>query len=266
MYHALMFNIKINRKSCLVLAGLTIPALCFGADKYGTVVYVEGLVRFRRKLDTKELFMGEVLLEGDVIITGAGGRVEVELGANNVLTIDENTRVQLKKESSLESEWEMEQGSMRASLSNWNSKAFTVRTPSAVAGVRGTDFVTEYHPDDQEQAFQLMVLEGMVNVDGINPTTKAVIENVLLNASEGVHFNFRGELKQRLKINAEMLQRVRERFKTRREKIGPDKLPDPTKDKLKEKMQEKLDERREKLPPRPDDIKKPPIPLRPPRK
>jgi hypothetical protein len=110
---------------------------------------------------------GAVLHEGDVVETGAGGRVEISLATGTVLRIGESSRVELREAAP-------GGGAFRARLALGNlwakvhkllaGERFEVETENAVAGVRGTEFRVEAGGTGKEDLVR--VYEGAVVCQG----------------------------------------------------------------------------------------------------
>jgi hypothetical protein len=106
---------------------------------------------------------GAVLHEGDVVETGAGGRVEISLATGTVLRVGESSRVELREAAP-------SGGAFRARLALGNlwakvhkllaGERFEVETENAVAGVRGTEFRVEAGGAGKEDLVR--VYEGAV--------------------------------------------------------------------------------------------------------
>ena len=123
-------------------------------------------------------FLGVGLSPGDQIITGATS-VEIRIKPNNsIIRIDNNTRFTIEAIEGSNQVSEMTFGltggrmRMVAARLTGRDKTYTIRTPNAIAGVRGTDLVIEVVPSQQPSADgtggrapseQLTVLEGEVS-------------------------------------------------------------------------------------------------------
>lgn len=122
-------------------------------------------------------FLGVGLSPGDQIITGATS-AEIRLEPNgSIVRIDNNTRFTIEgiqgRNQATETTFGLTGGRARmvaARLTGRDSN-YTIRTPTAVAGVRGTDFVLDVIPGQEpgadgtggvEPSEQLTVLEGEV--------------------------------------------------------------------------------------------------------
>ena len=126
----------------ILIALLLLISTAFGSPF--TLKMVDGevsVVRGLKKLTVKE---GMELQYNDRISTKEGARAQIQFGEGNVILLNENSRTKLTKEKE-ETVIDLSEGVVRCRLKNLENKKFAVRTPSAVAGVRGTDFVVEYN-------------------------------------------------------------------------------------------------------------------------
>ena len=183
------------------------------ASSFGEAISVEGNVEVRRRFNKLLIKPKDELLVKDQVNTGEKSSIEIKIGDKNHLRIDENTKMVLKKEEKPQGDkeiiLELMAGSMRAKLDDLNGQVFTVRTPTAVAGVRGTDFITSFSPNLGSKAFVLTVISGTVEVFGIDAATKAISKTVLVQTSFQVIFNEKGKFEEVVKVNPETLDRLR---------------------------------------------------------
>lgn len=114
----------------------------------------------------------DVLDPGMILRTGAGGKIKLVLDDGTAVVIGEMSQVRISKldvdyaSSDRTTEFDLESGAARASVSKLSSKTsqFEIRTPSAVAGVRGTDFAVEL---DDDATTHVTVFEGRVEVGSV---------------------------------------------------------------------------------------------------
>ena len=107
---------------------------------------------------------------GDTLETSANGKAKLLLGDDSVITISPNSKFRISRalydpaKKSRDSSFTLLAGKVRSLVSKfWGSTGanFEVRTPTAVAGVRGTEFLQEINPDGSST---ITVLEGKVEV------------------------------------------------------------------------------------------------------
>jgi hypothetical protein len=128
---------KIHACAVLFLAA---GALCFAqAARTPTVTYLEGSVT----IDGQEAGIGDTVPLGAVVATSSGSLVDIEFNGRNAIRLSENTTLVFNPRN-LQTGSELRQGALTLVLKRLspgeNGEGFLVRTPSAVAGVRGTSF------------------------------------------------------------------------------------------------------------------------------
>ena len=105
----------------------------------GKIVYLEGEVA----VDRVPARIGQPVPSGAVVQTGPASVCEITWGNRNIIQVQENTRVVLGT-ARFAPGLDLERGSVAAVLNKLDAitgrNSFRIRTPSAVAGVRGTAF------------------------------------------------------------------------------------------------------------------------------
>lgn len=130
---------------------LTFGALQAGAaEDAGQIKVSKGAVQIERAGQRMPAPVGSLVQQGDLVITGADGSVGItfrdnsllSVGPDSVLSIDrfvfDSTTYQGSFESSLK------QGTLAVvsgKLAKQSPEAMKVRTPAAILGVRGTEFL-----------------------------------------------------------------------------------------------------------------------------
>lgn len=143
------------------------------AQGVGKVATLEGTVEIDRAGTTLVAATGLDVERGDVLRTGAAGRVRlllrddtvVNLGASSTLTLDE--QVLGDEATPLQSALQLLGGKVRVLVSELYAEPgtqFEVKTPTAVAGVRGTEFTVTY--DAAVETTEVIGISGKVEVNG----------------------------------------------------------------------------------------------------
>ncbi len=140
---------------------------------YATVVSMKGDVLFSKneKLALekwKRIRLNQRISKGDWILTKEESSCILQVGSENKFFVDPNTRINVntlivEKDKIKDASLTLKMGKLLArpkGLSQGSS--FSVRTPSAVAGVRGTEFIVLY--DGKAQKSEIAVSEGKVAV------------------------------------------------------------------------------------------------------
>lgn len=114
------------------------------------------------------------LEEGDLIVVGEGGSAEVALDGGSLITVRENSEFVVEKTARGDSSFFLKAGSLLAKIQKLASSRFSVRTPTAVAAVRGTEFGVE---TDGEETHVGVFDEGKVEVSGPTGPAELLISN-----------------------------------------------------------------------------------------
>jgi len=135
----------------IVFTFLTSPA--FAAD--GVFMIVKGDVKVISKSKMSSAKVGMKVTEGDTVTTGPESRAKIVMSDKNVLNISPNSKVliEIYKNNSATGEKKVElkvdHGKVRATVEQKyddEENTFKIKTPTAVAGVRGTDFSVSFDP------------------------------------------------------------------------------------------------------------------------
>jgi ferric-dicitrate binding protein FerR (iron transport regulator) len=108
---------------------------------------------------------------GDTVKTGADGRADLLLPNGSTLNLDAASAVTL-----LDDGLNLLFGQIRAKVQHVMGQRFDVRTPTAICGVRGTDFIVR---EKAGKPASLVVIEGQVAFSDIKG-----IKTVLVNAGQ----------------------------------------------------------------------------------
>ncbi|MCR4294060.1 MAG: FecR domain-containing protein [Elusimicrobia bacterium] len=86
---------------------------------------------------------GMPLEEGDRVVVGDGGAAEVALDGTSLLSVRPKSDLKLEKIGKGDSTFFLKVGSLLAKIQKLGARSLRVRTPHAVAAVRGTEFGVE---------------------------------------------------------------------------------------------------------------------------
>jgi hypothetical protein len=106
---------------------------------------------------------GMPLEEGDRVVVADGGSAEIALDGGSLITVRENSDFKLEKTAKGESSFYLELGSLLAKIQKLGDQRLKVRTPTAVAAVRGTEFGVEVEGENSHVG---VFDEGKVEVSG----------------------------------------------------------------------------------------------------
>ena len=203
------------------------------AKPMALVVFASGKAELRRGEKTQKLKVRTLLEEGDVILTHDKARVSIQFSEGVISQIGAGTTIEIstlkKSGGNVEAALKMQQGSLAMSVAR-GGNAIQVTTPTSVAGVRGTEFIIE----SEEEATQVLVNEGTVNVSngtededveaGHKVTASAeALQGGILAAFEKQKFEIIEQLKksreknlehliEQIRKNQELIQQARQNY------------------------------------------------------
>lgn len=185
-------------------------SLAFGAKvnvaKYAKVISKRGAATlYSGRTVRRAIKVGDLVLLKDKIVTGSGARVTIKIQGFGVFTIKGNSRVVISQlvNRGGTMNMNMSKGKMMFGVKKSTSGKTTVkvRTPSAVAAVKGTSF---YIGASKEKGTEVAVLTGTVEMTGKDG--KKVVVDELKHASVASD----GATKTATRINKEMYGNVKE--------------------------------------------------------
>jgi len=151
-------------------------------EDFATITFFVGEV----KKNGADVAIGDVLRENDKIVTGESASCDVRLG-ESVIRLKEKSvmfvSALLKQGGSENVALGLDMGKLLCKPKKlMKNESFIVRTPTAVAGVRGTKFIVE---TDTQKTTRIKVFDGKVNVvKRIDKLEQKVgIENILEQAT-----------------------------------------------------------------------------------
>ncbi len=162
--------------SMLLLLALAAPASGAEPERIGTASIVLGKVQVRHAGAEKwgRLQPGEALFLGDRIRTAASSSARLKLNDGSSMSMAAASELELnefvyKPQGERRSFFKLWSGKVKAAVSKYlaGRNKFELGTPTAVAGVRGTEFVVETGPEGEGST--VTVLEGSVDVRSSDP-------------------------------------------------------------------------------------------------
>ena len=167
---------------CFMILMANMPLTVFGAEKISAkLIQMEGDVQVIRAGGEKpfKAFVNMRLTEGDRIITGPSGKAKVEMDDEVIITLAENTRIYLSElrgsNGAKQSSINLQSGGVGSSVKEKlkDNSRFEIKTPTAVMGVRGTEFFTQYYNGNVD----VRVVDGIVEVT-VNVTKEGDVTGV----------------------------------------------------------------------------------------
>jgi hypothetical protein len=165
----------MSRRLHGVLLALSFFVLTAGSSAYAQAIHgvmrvVKGEVTVLQASDGKEIKakIGQKVFPKDTITAGKDSRAKVVMVDNNEINISPDSKIQIQSYEYKPTEdkknvlIDVMYGKVRAKVNQKyeGDNKFQVKTPSAVAGVRGTDFITSF--DSGSKATKIVTFEGRV--------------------------------------------------------------------------------------------------------
>lgn len=175
---------------------LTVVLLFFfvgaaSADEIGTVASLRGAAEIGRDGSWSPAAAGAALRQGDRVRTGNPGQVRIVFQDDTVLTLRDDTEVVLDESvfqparGDVRSLTSLLRGAVNAVVSEYYDKPgsdYTVRTATATAGVRGTEFIVTYFPE--RNLAEVIGISGRVEV---RSTLADIVDTVYVTAEQVSH-------------------------------------------------------------------------------
>lgn len=184
---------------------------------------------------------GMPLEEGDRVVVSEGGSAEVALDGGSLITVRENSDFKLEKTARGDSSFFLSVGSLLAKIQKLGAQRLRVRTPTAVAAVRGTEFGVEAGEETHVGVFD----EGKVEVTGdAGGTPELLIANQETSVKKG------GAPVHAVQLQRFMAHRAQMRGHGRRLAAIKAKwkaLPPDQRREMRKKMMERMRENRKKF-------------------
>lgn len=158
----------------LVSFGLSISAHA-AADMYGMFMVVKGDIKvINLKNETVAAKVGSKILPGETVSSGADARAKIVMSDRNVINVSPESKLKIEKyENDAKTgqknvEMNLIEGKVRNNVEqkyDGDKQKFIIKTPTAVAGVRGTQFLTSFNP--QTRVTQVVTLMGAVHLASV---------------------------------------------------------------------------------------------------
>jgi hypothetical protein len=160
----------------LVMAMLAVARVALAED-VGWVAAVDGTAEVQRGGAWTALAQGATVQLGDHVRTAAASRLKLLFRDDSVVTLGERSELVIDAQmagAAPSSSFSLMLGKMRAVVADRygaSGAKFEVKSPTAIAGVRGTSFFASYDKDRDET--QVVGLESITAVRGVADTTAA---------------------------------------------------------------------------------------------
>uniref|UniRef100_C6DY91 Anti-FecI sigma factor, FecR n=1 Tax=Geobacter sp. (strain M21) TaxID=443144 RepID=C6DY91_GEOSM len=180
--HESNWKLRFPMQSRLVLISLLLPLLFLGvpgaalAEVVGKLTVVEGAVDIMPggQLPAVAAKAGGAVQKGDFVRTKSNARAELTFNDGSVVKIAQRSRIDVGEYSAGNRKLALPRGKVQATVipaaAGGKARSFEIRTPNAIAGVRGTSFYV-YH---QANVTGVAVLQGVVHTASVSQPSKGV--------------------------------------------------------------------------------------------
>jgi len=171
------------RSRTLLLLVVVLCARMVWAQEVGTVASIEGQAEIGRGGTWQPAAIGAAIHTGDELRTGSPGRLRIVFQDDSVVTVSDDSHLVIDQQvfdpnrGVARSLIELLRGKVRSLVGEYYhtvGNQYEVKTPTAVCGVRGTEFVTSY--DAVTETTDVVGISGHVEVHSIlDPTGPGVL-------------------------------------------------------------------------------------------
>lgn len=147
----------------ILLISMLVGAPAEGAAGNVKLIKITGSVQVERDDKMMPAKVNMVIEGGDVIVTGKSSEAALDMGGGRVVTVRQGTQFTIDDNRSEGSGGVLNYGIVYVRKTSGSPSApFSVQTPTAVAGVRGTDFGVSVAPDGSSM---FIVENGEIEVE-----------------------------------------------------------------------------------------------------
>ena len=172
----------LKLKYSLVFVVFCLSHLVLAQQSIGVFLIVKNKVQIFRGSENIKVSVGQKVQEGDVVITDIDSRAKIVMNDRNIINVSPSTRFKITKyvtDANRNVSLDLSNGKIRNNVIqkyDGDKNKFEVRTATAVAGVRGTRFITGYNPITK--ITQVVTLKGQVAVLQLLADNRGVTVNV----------------------------------------------------------------------------------------
>ena len=198
----------------LVLMVMLSPKLFAAENPYGVFMVVRGDLKITEAASQKATpaHVGAKVFQGDSILSGDDSSAKIVMSDRNVIVISANSKITIQQylsdDAEKKVELQLDVGQIRVNVEkqyDGEKSTFNVITPSGVAGVRGTDFLSSYDPKTEKS--EVITFSGTVAVGEKGPGS-SILNPVFVKKGESVvHARGQKPGKPRALTNAELQQK-----------------------------------------------------------
>ena len=159
---------------------------------YGVFMVSKGSVKIQTTAgEAADAKVGSKVYEGDSVATGKDSRAKIVMSDRNVLNLSPDTQLKISKyqndaaSGTKNVEVNLSGGKVRTNVEqtyDGDKSKFLIKTPTAVAGVRGTQFLTGFNRTTQITS--IVTFKGSVSLASMNKMGQIVGTPVLVKKGE----------------------------------------------------------------------------------
>lgn len=168
---------------CLKLMAISFSVFFFGnfaLAEGGKFLVVKGEVKVQ-KADNQTIpaKIGSQVQVGETVITGNDSRAKIVMPDRNVISISPSTTMKIEKYTTgadKNVELTLSEGKVRSDVKNnydGEKTQYLIKTPTAVAGVRGTQFITSF--DSKTNVTEVITFKGTVALSSVTGSAPATV-------------------------------------------------------------------------------------------
>lgn len=174
-----------------IFIGVTFASVAsFANTNFGVFMVVKGDVKVERADQSKlAAKVGIKVFPGDTIQTAAESRAKITMSDRNNIHISPSSVFKIvayeQDETKKNVELHLNEGKVRNEVKNsydGTKSKYIIKTPSAVAGVRGTDFMVNF--DAKTKLTQVITFKGSVAFTALSDQLQEVGETVIVNKQQ----------------------------------------------------------------------------------
>jgi hypothetical protein len=144
----------------------------FANQMSGTFMVVKGEVKVLRASETLKAKVTMSVYPGDTILSAKDSRAKIVMQDKNIIHISPNTEIKIEtyvnNGQQKNVELNLKEGKVRNNVEqtyDGQKNKFIIKTPTAVAGVRGTQFITSF--DKKTNETKIVTLHGKVELTNL---------------------------------------------------------------------------------------------------
>ncbi len=170
---------------------MSVGQSAFAEKMHGIFMVAKGSVQIKSGETLSAVKVGSKVFEGDSVITGVDSRAKIVMQDRNVLNVSPDTEFQIptyKNDAATgtkDVQINLLKGKIRANVEqnyDGSKNKFLIKTPTAVAGVRGTQFTTGYNP--LTRMTSVVTFKGAVAFATINNQGRVVGKPVIIKKGQ----------------------------------------------------------------------------------